>query len=72
MNSKLCGFRPTGKLHLGHYLSVIEPGQQGSTVLVANYHAPEVKQIDLAVNVLKRYGVQNIVLQTDVFNPELF
>ena len=70
--SKLCGFRPTGRLHLGHYFSVIKPGQEGCTVLVANYHAPEVKNLEVSVNSLSRYGVQNIVIQKDVFDAELF
>lgn len=51
---------------------MIKPGQEGCTVLVANYHAPEVKDLDVSVNALRYYGVQNIVIQKDVFDAELF
>jgi tryptophanyl-tRNA synthetase len=37
----LVGVRPTGKLHLGHYFSVIKPAlEENADVLVARYHAP--------------------------------
>jgi tryptophanyl-tRNA synthetase len=68
----LCGFRPTGRLHLGHYFSVILPGQQGADVLVANYHAPEEQNTSQSVATLRRFGVQNIRLQKDVFDAELY
>lgn len=68
----MCGFRPTGRLHLGHYFSVIKPGQQGCTVLVANYHAPEEKNIDNNVSILRKFGVQNIIFQNDVFDASFF
>lgn len=59
-------------MHLGHYFSVIKPGQAGCDVLVANYHAPEEKNLDDSVNALKAFGVSNIILQKDIFNAELF
>lgn len=38
----IVGIRPTGKLHLGHYFSVIKPAlEEGADVLIARYHAPE-------------------------------
>lgn len=57
-------------MHIGHYFSVIRPGIQNDvTVLVANYHAPtECATLD----VLYSFGVKNIKLQKDVFNPELY
>jgi tyrosyl-tRNA synthetase len=55
-------------LHLGHYFSVIKPGQDGCDVLVANYHAPQEQEIPD----LKRYGVKNIKLQKDCFNAEVY
>jgi len=37
----LVGIRPSGKLHIGHYFSVIKPAIEESVdVLVARYHAP--------------------------------
>lgn len=68
----MCGFRPTGRLHLGHYFSVIRPGQSGVDVLVANYHAPEETNTENSVNLLKAYGVQQIRIQEEVFNAELY
>ena len=68
----MCGFRPTGRLHLGHYFSVIKPGVKGVKVLVANYHAPEEQNCDESVNALKSFGVKDIIFQRDVFNPDLF
>src|SRR3990167_8590224 len=39
--NKLVGIRPTGKLHLGHYFSVIKPAiEEKCDVLIARYHAP--------------------------------
>jgi len=57
---------------LGHYFSVIRPGQEGVEVLVANYHAPEETNLENSVNLLKRFGVQNVKLQKDVFNADLY
>ncbi len=38
----LVGVRPTGKLHLGHYFSVIKPAlEEGADVLIAQYHATQ-------------------------------
>lgn len=68
----MCGLRPTGRLHIGHYFSVIKPGQTGAEVLIANYHAPEEQGLEKIVSVLRRFGVEKIKLQRDVFNPELY
>ena len=59
-------------MHLGHYFSVIKPGQAGCDVLVANYHAPEETNLENSVNALRHYGVQKIVMQREVFNAELY
>lgn len=67
----ICGLRPTGRLHLGHYFSVIEPALAGATVLVATYHAPGEKAD--VVPTLARFGVRNaVVLQEDVFDARLY
>lgn len=70
--STLCGFRPTGRLHLGHYFSVIKPGQSGCDVLIANYHAPEEKDINSSKELLEYYGIKNIRIQKDIFDGELY
>lgn len=68
----MCGLRPTGRLHIGHYFSVIKPGQNGADVLIANYHAPEEQDTEKIVSVLRKFGVQKINLQREIFNPELY
>jgi len=68
----LCGLRPTGRLHIGHYFSVIKPGQTGADVLIANYHAPEEQETEKIVSILQRFGVQKVKLQKEIFNPELY
>lgn len=68
----MCGFRPTGRLHIGHYFSVIKPGQDGAEVLIANYHAPEEHNINETVDILKRFGVKSIKIQKDIFNAQMF
>lgn len=51
---------------------MIRPGREGVDVLVANYHAPEEQDLDESVAALRRYGVQNIRLQKEVFDAELY
>jgi tryptophanyl-tRNA synthetase len=51
---------------------VIKPGLTGCTVLVANYHATEVKSLDNSLNALQSFGVKNIVIQREVFDAELY
>jgi tryptophanyl-tRNA synthetase len=51
---------------------VIKPGQSGCTVLVANYHAPEVKDLESSISALRNFDVENIIIQKDIFNPELY
>lgn len=68
----LCGFRPTGRLHLGHYFAVIKPGRDGADVLIANYHAPEENGVEKSMETLEKYGVKKTKLQKDCFNPDLF
>ena len=50
----------------------MKPGQDGADVLVANYHAPAEAEIEKSVETLDRLGVKNIVLQREVFDPELY
>lgn len=69
---QLCGLRPTGRLHIGHYFSVIKPAQAGADVLIANYHAPEEKNTDKIVSVLRKFGVTKIKQQKEIFDPVLY
>ncbi len=69
----LVGIRPTGRLHIGHYFSVIEPAlRKNANVLVAEYHAPD-RLVDLEsfINQLKEWKLK-IVLQRKVFKAELY
>lgn len=54
----LVGIRPTGRLHLGHYFSVIKPALElRADVLVARYHAPMGNWKQLLKD-LAKYGIQ--------------
>jgi tryptophanyl-tRNA synthetase len=67
----LTGIRPTGRVHIGHYFSVIQPAiKYNCNVLVADYHA-ENPQTQYTVDVLNRYGI-NPIIQSDIFNAELY
>lgn len=68
----MCGLRPTGRLHIGHYFSVIKPGQAGADVLIANYHAPEESDTEKILSTLQKFGVQKVKQQREIFNPELY
>lgn len=72
---RLCGFRPTGKLHLGHYFSVIKPALTGCDVLIADYHIP-LKESFTEVNTKQLLEAnikpEKIILQSRIFNAELF
>lgn len=39
---------------------------------MANYHAPEEQNLENSVNLLGLFGVKNIKLQKDVFDPDLY
>ena len=62
----LTGIRPTGRLHFGHYASVIKPALENPdmTVLVAGLHAPNQNAKTDMVKALRKYGVTNIKLQS--------
>lgn len=66
---KLCGIRPTGKLHLGHYFSVIKPAlEQGCEVLIARYHAPNSDYRE-TIDALERFGIKGRLQE---LNPQLY
>ena len=68
---KLTGIRPTGKLHIGHYLAVIKPAMENKCdVLIADYHSYNGNIEDMVAQ-LKGYGLSPII-QSDIFNPKLY
>lgn len=72
--SVIVGTRPTGKLHLGHYASVIKPAiKHSARVLIAEYHAPG-QPIQELMDELMQFGVRRdqIVRQSKAFNGQLF
>src|SRR5271154_1535052 len=72
---RLTGIRPTGRMHIGHYFSVIKPALElDATVLIAEYHAPQssADEIRSMVNTLYRFGAEDIRLQSRVFEPHLY
>lgn len=74
MKNTLVGIRPTGFPHIGHYASIIKPAlEEDATVLIAEYHAPD-RLVDLEsfVNILRRFGIQQIFLQSVLFDPVLY
>lgn len=74
--SQLCGLRPTGDLHIGHYFAVIRPALAGAEVLIATYHAPEAtsETVDKVIATLERFGVprRQIKRQERVFSAEVY
>lgn len=69
MSKILVGARPSGRLHIGHYASVIKPAQElGAYVLIARYHAPS-GDYEAFREQLDRYGL-NVVTQK--INNDLF
>ena len=70
----LCGLRPTGRLHIGHYFSCIRPGLSGADVLIAAYHAPFCtdETINSVLFTLSRFGAINVVHQKNIFDATLY
>lgn len=72
---RLTGIRPTGRMHIGHYFSVIEPATElGATVLIAEYHAPQsdFNEVITMQQTLHKFGVEEVHLQSDEFDPQLY
>src|SRR5271157_2064257 len=72
---RLCGVRPTGKMHIGHYFSVVKPAfELGARVLIAEYHAPRATHGDVerVIETLSRFGVGDYYLQSTEFDAELY
>src|SRR5277367_5233914 len=74
---RLTGVRPTGRMHLGHFFSVIKPALElASTVLIAEYHAPKCKpiEVEMMVDTLRSFGVpkKSIRLQSEEFDAQTY
>jgi len=66
----LVGIRPTGKLHLGHYFSVIKPAlEYGADVLIADLHAPNASPTNIseALFQMMRFSIpqDRIIIQSE-------
>lgn len=73
----LVGVRPSGRLHLGHYASVIKPAiEHDADVLIAEYHAPEgsIDELNEIVSTLTRLRVKpdKIAFQRNRLNASLY
>jgi tryptophanyl-tRNA synthetase len=71
--SRLSGIRPTGRMHLGHYFSVIRPALDlDADVLIAEYHAPRADRADTdrVFNTLMQFGLSEeaVMFQSDMFD----
>lgn len=65
----IVGIRPTGKLHIGHYFSVIKPAlEEKADVLIARYHSspPDYKASSYLFRDLYEFG---IVATEQIVNP---
>jgi tryptophanyl-tRNA synthetase len=74
---RLCGIRPTGEMHIGHYFSVIKPVLDlDSDVLIAEYHAPRHTLVEQqhTDDMLRRFNIPdaNIRHQYEMFDPEFY
>src|SRR5271163_300434 len=72
---RLTGIRPTGRMHLGHYFSVIKPALElEAIVLIAEYHAPQsgVAEVETMMNTLKSFNVHDIRLQSEEFDAQTY
>jgi tryptophanyl-tRNA synthetase len=74
---RLCGIRPTGEMHIGHYFSVIKPVLDlDAVVLIAEYHAPRMTAEDQqhTESMLVRFGIPdgNVRHQYEEFDPEFY
>lgn len=72
---RLTGVRPTGRMHIGHYFSVIKPALElHATVLIADYHAPQATFEDLSImlKTFMAFGVRDVRHQTDEFDAEFY
>lgn len=73
MTRVLVGTRPSGRLHLGHYFSVILPAlEQGADVLVAQYHAPNDDSLEFTKDLERYIPRQQMRFQSLHFNAGLF
>src|SRR5271157_4829706 len=74
---RLCGIRPTGEMHIGHYFSVIKPVLDlDADVLIAEYHAPRHTLVEQqhTDDMLRRFNIPeaNIRHQYDMFDAEFY
>lgn len=69
MPKYLVGVRPSGRLHLGHYASVIKPAiEYDASVLIAELHAPDGDAIELYDQLVKYVDRHNIKFQRETFH----
>lgn len=62
----IVGFRPSGRLHLGHYVSVIKPAiEYKADILIAKHHAPlsEPEYEEQALSVLRMFKLSSQVVE---------
>ena len=73
--NRLTGIRPTGRMHIGHYFSVIKPAiELGSTVLIAYYHAPHTtyEEQQHVLSTLRKFAIDDVRDQREEFDAELY
>lgn len=70
----IVGLRPTGKLHIGHYFSVIKPAlEEKADVLIASYHAGiDMINPSIIADTLTNFGIEKYHFQEMTFDPRLY
>lgn len=75
---RITGVRPTGRMHVGHYFSVIKPALTipHLRVLLAEYHAPQAERhaANKMLTTMERMGVpmNQVVFQSEEFDGDLY
>lgn len=79
MSKYLVGVRPSGRLHIGHYASVIKPAlEHKADILIAEYHAPDVSHGEPKQSTVLKHQLEKFVKPSQIkyqsrnFDPMLF
>lgn len=67
MSKYLVGVRPSGRLHIGHYASVIKPAlEHKADILIAEYHAPDISHGEPKQSTILKHQLQKFVKPSQI------
>ena len=67
MSKYLVGVRPSGRLHIGHYASVIKPAlEHKADILIAEYHAPDISHGEPKQSTILKHQLQQFVKPSQI------